>query len=125
MTANDLIDFETDIAELFNAAKIRAPVHLYYGQRGADDRGLPGRPPGGLGLLLVAEPLPVPAQGRAAREQVHGRDPRRPLDLAVLPEAPRRLLGDRRRHSADRGGHRAGDQAPRRGRRACTASWAT
>jgi len=31
MTANDLINFETEIANLFNAAKIRAPVHLYYG----------------------------------------------------------------------------------------------
>jgi TPP-dependent pyruvate/acetoin dehydrogenase alpha subunit len=31
MTANDLISFETEIANLFNAAKIRAPVHLYSG----------------------------------------------------------------------------------------------
>ena len=31
MTANDLITFETEIADLFNAAKIRAPVHLYSG----------------------------------------------------------------------------------------------
>lgn len=31
MTAQDLIAFETEIAELFNAGKIRAPVHLYYG----------------------------------------------------------------------------------------------
>ena len=31
MTANALINFETEIANLFNAAKIRAPVHLYYG----------------------------------------------------------------------------------------------
>lgn len=31
MTATDLINFETEIANLFNAAKIRAPVHLYYG----------------------------------------------------------------------------------------------
>ena len=31
MTAQDLIDFETEIADLFNAAKIRAPIHLYYG----------------------------------------------------------------------------------------------
>ncbi len=31
MTAQDLIAFETEIADLFNAAKIRAPVHLYYG----------------------------------------------------------------------------------------------
>jgi TPP-dependent pyruvate/acetoin dehydrogenase alpha subunit len=31
MTANDLINFETEIADLFNAAKIRAPVHLYSG----------------------------------------------------------------------------------------------
>jgi pyruvate dehydrogenase E1 component alpha subunit len=31
MTANDLINFENEIADLFNAAKIRAPVHLYSG----------------------------------------------------------------------------------------------
>jgi TPP-dependent pyruvate/acetoin dehydrogenase alpha subunit len=31
MTASDLINFETDIANLFNAGKIRAPVHLYSG----------------------------------------------------------------------------------------------
>jgi len=31
MTATDLIKFETEIADLFNAAKIRAPVHLYSG----------------------------------------------------------------------------------------------
>ncbi len=31
MTAHDLIQFETEIADLFNAAKIRAPVHLYSG----------------------------------------------------------------------------------------------
>jgi pyruvate dehydrogenase E1 component alpha subunit len=31
MTAEDLIAFETEIADLFNAAKIRAPIHLYYG----------------------------------------------------------------------------------------------
>jgi TPP-dependent pyruvate/acetoin dehydrogenase alpha subunit len=31
MTAQDLIAFETEIAELFNTAKIRAPVHLYSG----------------------------------------------------------------------------------------------
>ena len=31
MTAQDLIAFETEIADLFNAAKIRAPIHLYYG----------------------------------------------------------------------------------------------
>ena len=30
-TAQKLIDFEAEIAELFNTAKIRAPVHLYYG----------------------------------------------------------------------------------------------
>jgi len=29
ITAQDLIDFETDIAVLFNAASIKAPVHLY------------------------------------------------------------------------------------------------
>ena len=31
MTAQDLIAFESEIADLFNAAKIRAPIHLYYG----------------------------------------------------------------------------------------------
>ncbi len=31
MTCEDLINFETEIAGLFNAAKIRAPVHLYSG----------------------------------------------------------------------------------------------
>ena len=28
---NDLIKFEDEIANLFNQAKIKAPVHLYYG----------------------------------------------------------------------------------------------
>ena len=31
MTKKDLVQFEEAIAELFNAAKILAPVHLYYG----------------------------------------------------------------------------------------------
>ena len=31
MTKDELIAFEDEIAELFNAAKIRAPVHLYFG----------------------------------------------------------------------------------------------
>ena len=31
MTPEELIAFETDIAETFNAGKIRAPVHLYFG----------------------------------------------------------------------------------------------
>lgn len=31
MTKQELIDFETRIAEQFNTGKIRAPVHLYYG----------------------------------------------------------------------------------------------
>ena len=31
MTAEELIQFENEIADLFNKAKIRAPVHLYYG----------------------------------------------------------------------------------------------
>lgn len=31
MTAEELISFETEIADAFNAAKIRAPVHLYSG----------------------------------------------------------------------------------------------
>jgi len=31
MTAEELISFEAEIAEAFNAAKIRAPVHLYSG----------------------------------------------------------------------------------------------
>jgi pyruvate dehydrogenase E1 component alpha subunit len=35
MTAQELMDFETDIAREFNAGKIRAPVHLYYGNEDA------------------------------------------------------------------------------------------
>jgi pyruvate dehydrogenase E1 component alpha subunit len=31
LSAEDLLQFETEIAELFNTAKIRAPVHLYFG----------------------------------------------------------------------------------------------
>jgi pyruvate dehydrogenase E1 component alpha subunit len=31
MTSHDLISFEEDIAAEFNASKIRAPVHLYFG----------------------------------------------------------------------------------------------
>lgn len=31
LTAEELVAFETEIAETFNAGKIRAPVHLYYG----------------------------------------------------------------------------------------------
>ena len=31
MQKDDLIKFENEIAELFNAGKIRAPVHLYHG----------------------------------------------------------------------------------------------
>ena len=31
MTKQELIDFETRIAEQFNTGKIKAPVHLYYG----------------------------------------------------------------------------------------------
>jgi TPP-dependent pyruvate/acetoin dehydrogenase alpha subunit len=31
MMPEDLIAFETEIADIFNAGKIRAPVHLYYG----------------------------------------------------------------------------------------------
>ena len=31
MTKKDLVQFEEEIAELFNEAKILAPVHLYYG----------------------------------------------------------------------------------------------
>ncbi|HEU6448116.1 MAG TPA: thiamine pyrophosphate-dependent enzyme [Verrucomicrobiae bacterium] len=31
MTPEELIAFETEIADTFNAGKIRAPVHLYYG----------------------------------------------------------------------------------------------
>ncbi len=31
MTAQELIGFEEEIAQLFNAGKILAPVHLYYG----------------------------------------------------------------------------------------------
>ena len=35
LTAQDLIDFETEIAGLFNEGKIRAPVHLYSGNEEA------------------------------------------------------------------------------------------
>lgn len=35
LTAQDLIDFENEIAELFNSGKIRAPVHLYSGNEDA------------------------------------------------------------------------------------------
>lgn len=35
MTSEQLIAFETEIAEEFNAGKIRAPVHLYYGNEQA------------------------------------------------------------------------------------------
>jgi len=35
LTAQDLIDFETEIAGLFNTGKIRAPVHLYSGNEEA------------------------------------------------------------------------------------------
>ena len=35
LTAQDLIDFETEIAGLFNSGKIRAPVHLYSGNEEA------------------------------------------------------------------------------------------
>jgi len=31
LTKQELIDFETDIANEFNQSKIRAPIHLYYG----------------------------------------------------------------------------------------------
>jgi pyruvate dehydrogenase E1 component alpha subunit len=31
ITREDLINFETDIAETFNSGKIKAPIHLYYG----------------------------------------------------------------------------------------------
>ena len=31
LTPEDLINFENQIVELFNSAKIRSPVHLYYG----------------------------------------------------------------------------------------------
>lgn len=30
-TVDDLINFETDIADIYNSGKIKAPVHLYYG----------------------------------------------------------------------------------------------
>ncbi|SVB25671.1 uncharacterized protein METZ01_LOCUS178525, partial [marine metagenome] len=30
-TAEELIQFEEEIAELFNNGKIRSPIHLYYG----------------------------------------------------------------------------------------------
>ena len=35
MTPNDLIAFEDDIASEFNAGKIRAPIHLYFGNEQA------------------------------------------------------------------------------------------
>ncbi len=35
MTSAELIAFEEDIAKEFNAAKIRAPIHLYYGNEEA------------------------------------------------------------------------------------------
>ena len=35
MTKEELIEFEEEIAALFNAGKIRAPVHLYYGNEEA------------------------------------------------------------------------------------------
>lgn len=35
MTPNDLISFEEDIASEFNAGKIRAPIHLYFGNEQA------------------------------------------------------------------------------------------
>ena len=31
MNKQELINFETDIANMFNNAKIKAPIHLYYG----------------------------------------------------------------------------------------------
>lgn len=31
LSAEELISFETEIAETFNAGRIRAPIHLYYG----------------------------------------------------------------------------------------------
>lgn len=31
MVKEDLIEFETEIGDLFNSGKIRAPIHLYYG----------------------------------------------------------------------------------------------
>ncbi|HBH82135.1 MAG TPA: hypothetical protein DDY39_20085 [Nitrospira sp.] len=35
MTKEELIEFEKEIAALFNAGKIRAPIHLYYGNEEA------------------------------------------------------------------------------------------
>jgi TPP-dependent pyruvate/acetoin dehydrogenase alpha subunit len=35
LTKQDLIDFESEIADLFNQKQIRAPVHLYYGNEDA------------------------------------------------------------------------------------------
>jgi len=35
MTKDELIAFEEEIAALFNAGKIHAPVHLYYGNEDA------------------------------------------------------------------------------------------
>ena len=35
MTKEELIEFEEEVAALFNAGKIRAPIHLYYGNEEA------------------------------------------------------------------------------------------
>ena len=35
LTKQDLIDFESEIAEIFNQRQIRAPIHLYYGNEDA------------------------------------------------------------------------------------------
>src|SRR5690348_18456481 len=35
MTKEELVAFEEEIAALFNAGKIRAPIHLYYGNEEA------------------------------------------------------------------------------------------
>ena len=48
-------------------------------------------------------------------DELHGRDRRRALDLALLSEVPRLLVGDRRRRAADR--RRRGDAGPAQRRR--------
>ncbi len=88
-TAEELIAFEDEVAALFNAGRIRAPVHLYSGNEAQMIEMFRDVGRNDWAVLLLAQPLPVPAQGRAARAG-DGRDPRRALDLAVLPRIPHR-----------------------------------
>jgi hypothetical protein len=108
----DLIAFETEIADIFNAGKIRAPVHLYSGNEAQMIEDFPRREAGRLGFLLLAQSLSMPAQGRAARgsEGGNSRRPfhftlfsrntgsfRRPSSPAVLPIAVGTAMGIKRR----------------------------